>query len=299
MRQLILTFMIISFQLQPTRAQQYNQLHELKAHPVKVHYSTGQEQRTLSIVKRVDKAMVFYELLLGFKPTVTLLVLSKSDWNQFAKTPVYGMPHYASDSVLIVAAEDNELWNSFLPPLDQLPPDLREQVKTAYGDSTGRLSMQPFFDLLALHELGHAFHMQAKLNMQRNWMGELFVNILLHTYIAENETGSLPALTLFPRMVINGSTEEFIYTSLSDLEKNYNEIALQYPKNYGWYQCRMHAAAAGIYDTDGKEINQKLWVAFKSKKEKLTDEELVTFLISGGLRTIADMILNWDKNTLK
>ena len=46
--------------------------------------------------------------------------------------------------------------------------------------------------------------------------GELFCNILLHTYIAENEPEQLSALTVFPQMVIAGGTDGFVYTSLSD-----------------------------------------------------------------------------------
>ena len=83
--------------------------------------------------------------------------------------------------------------------------------------------------------------------MQRKWMGELFVNILLHTYVAENEPQSLPALTLFPKMVVAAGSSEFKYTSLNDIQERYNDIARDYPKNYGWYQCRWHAAAADIY----------------------------------------------------
>jgi len=40
--------------------------------------------------------------------------------------------------------------------------------------------------------------------MQRLWMQELFCNIMLHTYIAENEPQNLPALELFPEMVVSG-----------------------------------------------------------------------------------------------
>jgi hypothetical protein len=75
-----------------------------------------------------------------------------------------------------VAAEDNALWKSFIPPSEQLPPSLAAQIKEVYSKDDA-LTMQPFFDLLALHELGHAFHQQAGLTMQRKWMGELFCNI--------------------------------------------------------------------------------------------------------------------------
>ena len=299
MQHLIRIFLVITFlSIQKTNAQQYNQLEELKDHSVRIYYSAGHEQRAQAIVKRVDRAMEYYQELLDFKPEVTLLVLTETDWGKYTSFPVYGMPHYNDDKTLIVAAEDNAFWKSFIPPLDQLPKDLKNRIEDVYKDSKGNLSMEAFFDLLALHELGHAFHFQAGLNMQRKWMGELFVNILLHSFIAEKEPASLRALTLFPRMVVAGGTKEFTYTSLKDVHERYNEIGKEHPKNYGWYQCRWHTTAGIIYDAAGEEASKQLWNAFKNQKETLTDEAIPHFLDQSGAKEVADMIRNWDKETI-
>ena len=141
--------------------------------------------------------------LIRFEPKVTLLILNPTDWPKYTTFPVYGMPHYdETRDLLIVASENNDFWNSFIPPVDMLPKELADKIKTTYVDQNDNLTMQAFFDLLAIHELGHAFHFQAGLNVQRMWMGELFCNIFLHTYIAENEPDKLAALTVFPQMVI-------------------------------------------------------------------------------------------------
>ena len=50
------------------------------------------------------------------------------------------------------------------------------------------------------------------------------------------------------------------------------------PKNYGWYQCRLHYAARLIYEAGGKEVVLKLWNALKSNKENLTDEQFAEVL---------------------
>ncbi len=154
--------------------------------------------------------------------------------------------------------------------------------------------MQPFFDLLALHELGHAFHFQAGLTMQRKWMGELFSNILLHTFIAEKVPDLLPALVIFPRMVVAGGTEGFLYTSLKDLEEKYFEIGSKHPRNYGWYQSRWHVAAAEIYDAGGPKVLQRLWAALKAKPEVMDDKALGNYLRTVDT-TLANVMLQWDK----
>lgn len=284
----------------PAKAQSIDSLNQLKGHSFQVYYSSGHQQRAQAAALRIEKAIAFHLGLLGFTPTVTLVILSTADWKTYTTEPVvYGMPHYnEKNKRLIVAAEDNPFWKSFLPPLDQLPENLRNPIQSTYNSSNG-LTMQAFFDLLALHELGHAFHMQGGLTMQRMWMGELFCNILLHTYIAEKEPELLPALTLFPKMVVAGGTKEFKYTSLKDVHERYNEISSQYPKNYGWYQCRWHSAAAGIYEVAGKMVCRKLWSALKNKKEVLTDEQLLTFLEVETDKSIAEMVRYWDRDNVK
>ncbi|HEX5624419.1 MAG TPA: hypothetical protein VFX48_00265, partial [Saprospiraceae bacterium] len=222
-------------------AQSYDGLSRMDGHQTTVYYSEGAKTRAAEMANRCDRVMAFYKEHLPFQPTVTLLVLSPKDWSKHTWFPVYGMPHYNDDKTLIVASENNDFWKSFIPPVDQLPAPLAQSIKNTYTDPSGQLSMQPFFDLLAIHELGHAYHFQAGLTMHRKWMGELFANIFLHNYIAEMEPEKLPALTIFPQMVVQSTDQSTLaYTSLQDLESKYDEIGQKYPKNYGWYQCRWH-----------------------------------------------------------
>jgi len=72
-------------------------------------------------------------------------------------------------------------------------------------------------------------------------MGELFVNIMLRTYVAEKKPQLLPALETFLNMVVAAGTAEYKYSSLEDFEKLYESLGMG-PKNYGWYQCKFHAA---------------------------------------------------------
>ena len=280
----------------PVNAQSYDQLNNLPGHSVQVYYSKGFKERASNIANRVDNAMVYYQQLLDFRPTVNFLVLDTSDWSKYTSFPVYGMPHYSNDNTLVVPAVDNPFWKSFIPPLDQLPADLRSIIQDVYKNDKGEISMQAFFDLLALHELGHAFHFQGGLNMQRKWLQELFVNILLHTYIAENEPAALPALSLFPNMVVGSGSKEYKYTSLKDIEDRYDEIGKEYPKNYGWYQCRWHLAAGKIYDAGGKPVPGKLWQVLKTRQEHMNDEKLAVLLSAVNI-TLGDVMKNWDKET--
>ncbi|TDE15651.1 hypothetical protein [Dyadobacter psychrotolerans] len=248
------------------------------------------------MAKQLDQVIAFYSTQLQFTPSVTLLILSPQDWNKHTKFPFYGMPHYTSNKTLIVASEDNDYWKSMIPALDKMSKEQADLITSAYSDKKGGLNMEPFFDLLAIHELGHAYHNQGGLVMQRRWMGELFPNILLHTYIAENEPGLLPALTAFPKMVVATTEKSTLkYTTLQDLETYYNEIGPKFPQNYGWYQCRWHVAAGKIYDDSKIPGFKSLWYVLKTQREILNDKELVDLLKTKVHKSLADVPMNWDK----
>jgi hypothetical protein len=277
-------------------AQKYSDLTALNGYKTKVYFSTGNDVRTKTVAERMDRVLEYYNTLIAYEPEVTLLILNPVDWPKHTTFPVYGMPHYDDKrDLLIMASENNEFWKSFIPPIEHLPKELADKISSTYVDENGDLTMQAFFDLLAIHEIGHAYHFQAGINVQRMWMGELFCNIMLHTYIAENEPEQLPALTVFPQMVIAAGKDEYKFTSLTDVEERYEEIGQKYPKNYGWYQCRWHSAAGNIYDAGGTNTFVKLWNAFSSQKEKLDDVAFAKLLSSKVHQSVADVMLRWDE----
>jgi len=289
-RKFILAFIICWTIFLDTKSQSYSDLNELTGFSIKAFYSPGNEQRAKIIVGRCEKAIKYVSGLTEFTPKVSLFILNPEHWKKYATFPVYGMPHYPDKERLVIASEDNDFWKSFIPPLDQIPVDLATKIKKAYGTADGTLSMMAFFDLLALHELGHGFHEQRGLTMQRLWMQELFCNIMLHTYIAENEPTKLPALETFPEMVVAAGTTGYEFTPLTDFEKRYDNMN---PKNYGWYQCRLHVAAKNIYNAGGQKTFVKLWKGLMENKEKMTDEQFALFLDKKVSGQVAKVQTDW------
>jgi hypothetical protein len=108
--------------------------------------------------------------------------------------------------------------------------------------------MSQFADLLVVHELGHLFHEQVPFAFSRLWLRELFVNLCLHAYVAEVEPERLPVLTILPQRMSVLPVERVRHRSLEDFERLHASVG---PENYGWYQCRLHAAARNIYDDAG------------------------------------------------
>jgi len=213
------------------------------------------------------------------KPTYNLLVLSPTDWKKYAHPQaIYGIPHYLPDGRLVVASENNDFWKRNIPPIDKIPTELASKIKEVYTDKNGAINTNAF-DLLAIHELGHTFQKSAGLKEQRNWLSELFCNVLLHTYLAENDPAQLPYITTFTKVSVQTFPPDRLkYKTLEDFEAKYNEIAMSHPDNYGWYQCKFHVKAGEIYDAGGVPAMQKMWNTLLSQKEKLTDEALMKLL---------------------
>ncbi|NNK72277.1 MAG: hypothetical protein HKO94_03700 [Flavobacteriaceae bacterium] len=276
-------------------AQSYDGLTPLENHQTNTYYSSGAAKQAEEMAMRCDRVMSFYKSHIGFQPAVTLLVLSESDWNSYTDFPLYGMPHYSNKNTLVVASHDNDFWKSFIPPLDMMPKELTAQITETYSNKNGGLTMRGFFDLLAIHELGHVYHEQGGLTMQRKWMGELFANILLHTYIAEQEPELLPLLTAFPKMVVSTTDKSTLkFTTLNELETNYDIITQQYPNNYGWYQSRWHIAAGDIYDDGGVQTIKNLWNTLKTHEELLDNSSFESVLLNQVHQSVAEVQLKWD-----
>ena len=272
-------------------------LSELKGFTQKYYYSPGQENRAEHIAKLMENAVLFFQEEIAFIPKTNMYILSPQDWKDYAAPPfhdVYGFPHNIDQTNLAIAAEDNSFWKSFLSKVDQLPPSVKVDIDKAYGKSDGSYSMMPFFDLLAIHEMGHSYTAQAGLKMQRHSMSELFVNMMLHTYIAEKNPKLLPALETFPNMVISEESQKFTFTSLEDFEKLYPILGMG-PENYGWYQCQFHVAAKEIYNKGGKEVLIKLWTALKNHQQEMSQEMFIKMLQKEVHPAVADFYLNWNR----
>ena len=241
----------------------------------------GYEARTATMAARCVAAMAWLgqPTQLGFTPQVTLLVLGPTDWPRFAAAgEPYGMPHTAAGNTLVVAAGPNPVWENTLPPLASLPPAAAEKLTATYRNAAGQLSLEKLFDLLALHELGHLYYRQAGLGSPRYWLEEFFASLVLHSYLATHEASQLPALEVYPQIVVDATAaSQLPFHTLPEFEQQYGRMEREQPQNYGWYQCRLHRAVARVYNADPQALTQ-LWQALRGNHLTYTDAELAAFL---------------------
>jgi hypothetical protein len=66
------------------------------------------------------------------------------------------------------------------------------EVARDIPDGAGGLDLQPFFDLITIHELGHAFDVLGALRPPTFWLSEIFFSLALHAFVATRLPASLP-----------------------------------------------------------------------------------------------------------
>lgn len=240
----------------------------LEGFPFPVLASEGLVPRARELAARGARALSFLASTLGMSTEMALLVLGPEDWDGRSGFPLYGMPNYVAGNV-VVAGEPSDFWRGFVELVAEADSADLEALGEAYGAS-GEIDLSSFFDLLAIHEIGHHFHHVGRVRFPRLWLMELFCNLCLHVYVAEQEAEALPVLECLPAVVAAISPDRFPHRDLRAFEQLYNRIP---PQNYGWYECRLHVAAKRVYDAGGPAVLRRLWDRFR-----LSDAELAIAL---------------------
>ncbi|MGH3401087.1 MAG: hypothetical protein ACRDRJ_00975 [Streptosporangiaceae bacterium] len=130
------------------------------------------------------------------------------------------------------------------------------------------MDLQPFFDLVTIHELGHAFEVLGNLRLPTFWLGEIFANLALHAFTATRQPASLTTLEVLPavgaqsrRLAARMRAEG--YSTLEELEAHYTGgDQPMSPLNYVWYQHRWLRLAARMFGADGEDGLVRFWNCF-------------------------------------
>lgn len=264
-------------------ASKHEGLRTLETFPFPVRHSDGFEERADSIARRCARASRFLGEALDFEPNLALLVLSREDWNGRSEYQ-YGVPSYKAGN-LIVAGEPNEFWQGLVELLKDALPEGLEDLRKVYDQPDGDIDLAPFFDLVAVHELGHGFSGQVPVSFPRNWMNEYFANLCMCAYVLHRERESLPVLETLPRLLVRISHERFAHRTLADLEALYIEVGLQ---NYMWYQSQLILAAQEALESGGIEVLRSLWRRFA-----MPDEVLLRILEQDVHLAVARVLSDW------
>ena len=282
-------------------------LPRLSGYPFEVRYSEGHRPRALASAELASDAYRYLSGLLSqFAPDISLVVVGERDWP--SDGPSFGMPFFSEErgerpGVLVMPAGSGEFWSSMAQGIGDAPATGYARLLVNYPDGSGGLELQPFIDLLTMHELGHAFAVLGGLRVPTFWLGEIFANLALHTFVASRRPASMATLETFSlvgagsaplaaRMSAEG------YSTLDEFEDHYpgSEEPITW-LNYVWYQCRWQRLVAAMFDADGEGALVRFWERFRGA-DRLEDgdtsaKSLVSLLSNDVSETLGRAVRDW------
>ena len=260
----------------------------LGGYPFEVRHSTGALARARAAADIAADAYVYFrQLFSGVEPDIALVVADESDWE--SRQP-YGLPFFNDDDgqiapgILVMPAGSGDFWVAIGEGLRQASPSGFKRLLAAYPDGAGGLNLQPFFDLITLHELGHAFEVLGDLRLPTFWLGEIFANLALHAYVATKRPEKLPTLEVLStvgaqsrRLAARMRAEG--YSTLEQIEAHYTggDDPMN-PLNYVWYQYRWQRIAAKMFEADGEAGLVRFWDCFHATDRLFTADATVADL---------------------
>ena len=239
-----------------------------------MRYSDGSLVRARAAADVAADAYVYFSrLFAAVEPDIAVIVAGEADWS--SSLP-YGLPFFNDDAgeirpgVVVMPAGGGDFWIEIAHDLRDASPRGYAKLLATYPDGTGGLDLQPFFDLITIHELGHAFEVLGDLRLPTFWLSEIFVNLAMHAFVATRLPASLPTLEvlstvgagsrkLAARMRAEG------YSTLEELQAhNTGSDDSMSPLNYVWFQYRWQRLAAKMFEVDGEDGLVRLWDCFHS-----------------------------------
>ncbi|HLI00202.1 MAG TPA: hypothetical protein VKV06_05410 [Acidimicrobiales bacterium] len=282
-------------------------LARLRGYPFEVRYSTGSVVRARAAADIAADAYAYLSRLFsGFEPDIAVIVADETDWE--SRQP-YGLPFFNDDDgqirpgIVVMPAGTGDFWVSMAHDIREASPRGQTRLLATYPDGEGGLDLQPFFDLITIHELGHAFEVLGGLTLPTFWLGEVFANLALHAFVVTRRPEDLDTLEVLPtvgagsrRLAARWRAEG--YSSLEDLEAHYTGGHQPMdPLNYVWYQCRWQRLVAKVFDADGEEALTRFWECFRridrSTGDEVTTAQLARLLGDEVSETLGRAVKDW------
>lgn len=250
----------------------WSDLPGLAGYPFEVRHSDGARERAAATA---DVAAVAHEyfspLFSGVRPDIALVVAGTTDWS--SRQP-YGMPFFSDDDgeirpgVVVAPAGGGQFWTAIAQDLRDASPRGYARLRATYPNGAGGVDLQAFFELITVHELGHAFEVLGDLRIRTFWLSEIFVNLAMHTFVATQLPARLPTLETLPTV---GASSRRLgarmraagYSTLDELQAHYTggDDPMS-PLNYVWFQYRWLRLAARIFNSEGEDGLVRFWDCF-------------------------------------
>jgi hypothetical protein len=283
-------------------------LPDLRGYPFEVRYSDGALGRARAAAELAAGAYAYFsQLFAPVEPDIAVVVADENDWPD--PGPPYGLPFFRDAAgeirpgIVVMSAGGGDFWIGIAEDIRQASPRGYAKLRATYPDGAGGVDLQPFFDLITVHELGHAFEVLGHLCLPTFWLSEIFVNLALHAFVATRLPASLPTLEVLP--TVGAGSRRLATRMRSEGYSTLDELQLHYtggdqpmsPLNYVWFQHRWLRLAAKMFDTDGEDGLVRFWNCFHATDRvnagEATAASLAPLLSTEVSETLGRAVRDW------
>jgi hypothetical protein len=215
-----------------------SELPRLGCYPFEVRYSDGALARATDATEVVADAYVYFgRLFSAVEPDIAVVVLDEADCSASVS---YGLPFFRHDAgvirpgIVVMPAGGGDFWIAMAQDLRDASPPGYARLLATYPDGAGGLDLQPFFDLITIHELGHPFEVLS--------------------------TVGAGSRKLAGRMRAAG------FSTLDELQAHYTGSHDSMDAlNYVWFQYRCQRLAAKMFKAEGEDGLARFWDCFHAR----------------------------------
>jgi hypothetical protein len=252
-----------------------------------LYASRGFETRARVLRDQLALALDFFEARLKIRPTVSLAVLARDDWQSAFEN--YGMPFsFPTAAPFVVMPAEHTLFDALAAPMraQGLPSGATARAVARTG-----LSLEQGLNLAAddilFHELGHVLAGRYGLAQPNRWYGEFLAGYFAQAFLAEASRD--PRVPAFSDALREWSAvQKPTYTTLEDFERLYSGVGNE---NYGWYQGQFEIRAAEVLKAHGLGFLARVKTAFPEG----TPQTLPVSEVLARLETVAPGFQAWAR----
>jgi hypothetical protein len=284
-----------------------SELLHLAGYPFEVRYSDGAMERATAAADLTASAYVYFRRLFSaVEPDIAVVVADEADWAG-VNNP-YGMAFFRDDAgeirpgIVVIPAGAGDFWIAIAQDLRDASPSGYAKLLATYPDGAGGLDLQPFFDLITIHELGHAFETLGDLRLPTFWLSEIFANLAMHVFVATQLPASLPTLEVLS--TVGAGSRKLAARMRADGYRTLEELQAHYtgsddpmsPLNYVWFQYRWQRLAAKMFEVDGEDGLVRFWECFHSTdrvNDGATAASLAPLLTAEVSPTLGRAVRDW------
>jgi hypothetical protein len=260
------------------------------------YYSKGKEIRASELKTLLERASASLGDSLNLEINLTLAVLEAKEWAQVIDKP-YGLPTLRTGAckrgggsfpepryvAILPAGIDGPLYKDWIALKDSISTKtLKKLKKVGVGFEQGGKIM---IDFVALHELGHAYHLQLGIKNYVNFFAEFMANYIAYAFLRSTEERLDKKV-----LAVLSANIETITPVHSSFIKWENFRSSEHPPTEVWYNSIITLKAAEIYEQRGFEFLTAVKNAFPEAEGKLNTETILA-----RLDTIHPGILKWSK----